>query len=116
MKTGTSYNGKSISGLAYLKQRIKDVIETPRGSLVSAREFGSDFYQLQDRNIDQKFYMAAYIRLAEAINNPVNGLDDFKLENMNVEVLGERNFELTISGQLLNNGQPITLDNIVIQQ
>lgn len=116
MKTGTSHTGQTLSGLAYLKQRIKDVIETPRGSLVGAREFGSDFYQLQDRNIDQGFYMSAYIKLADAINNPANGLDDFKLENMNIEVLSDRQFELSISGQLLNNGEPITLDNIVIQQ
>lgn len=115
MKTGTSHSGKILSGLAYLKQRIKDVIETPRGSLVLSREFGSDFYQLQDRNVDEAFYMAAYVRLADAINNPVNGLDDFKLENMSIEAMGDRAFEISISGQLLNNGQPITIDNIVIQ-
>lgn len=116
MKKGTSHSGKKLSGLAYLKQRIKDVIETPRGSLVGAREFGSDFYQLQDKNINPSFYMKAYIKLADAINNPVNGLDDFKLENMKIEVLDDRRFELSISGQLLNNGLPITLDNIVIQK
>ena len=116
MKTGTSREGKRISGLAYLRQRIKDVIETPKGSLVAEREFGSEFYQLQDKNIDQQFYMQAYVKLAEAINNPENGLDDFRLENMSIEVLDDRQFELSLSGQLLNNGEPIILDNIVIQQ
>lgn len=104
MKRGTSHSGQAISGLAYLRQRIKDIVETPRGSLVLAREFGSDFYQLQDRNIDDKFYMSAYIKLAEAINNPQNGLDDFKLEDMSIVVLNDRSFELSLSGQLLNNG------------
>ena len=90
MKKGASHTGKNSSGLAYLKQRFKDVIETPRGSVVLAREFGSDFYQLQDRNVDDAFYMDAYIRLSDAINNPANGLDDFKLESMNVEPVGDR--------------------------
>ena len=116
MKTGMSYTGQLISGLAYLKQRIKDVIETPRGSLVGAREFGSYFYKLIDRNIDKRFYMSAYIMLADAVNNPVNGLDDFKLESMAIEVINDRHFILTLTGQLLNNGKPITLDNIVIEQ
>lgn len=116
MKTGASHTGPSISGLAYLKQRFKDVIETPRGSLVGARDFGSDFYQLQDKNVDKRFYMLAYIRLADAINNPANGLDDFKLESMQLSVHGEKSIELTITGQLLNNKEPITLDNIVIQR
>ena len=116
MKTGTSHQGARISGLAYLKQRIKDVIETPLGSLVGARDFGSEFYQLLDRKLDNKFYMSAYIKLAAAINNPANGLDDFKLENMNIQIVGERQFEISIYGQLLNNGEPITLDNIVIEQ
>ncbi len=116
MKTGTSRAGKRISGLAYLRQRIKDIIETPKGSLVAQREFGSNFYQLQDKNIDQQFYMQAYVKLAEAINDPANGLQDFRLENMSIEVLDDRQFELSLSGQLLNNGEPIILDNIVIQQ
>ena len=116
MKTGTSREGKSISGLAYLRQRIKDIIETPKGSLVAEREFGSEFYQLQDQTIDQEFYMQAYVKLAEALDNPVNGLQDFRLENISIEVLNDRQFELTLTGQLLNNGEPIILDNIVIQQ
>ncbi len=116
MKTGTSRTGKLVSGLAYLRQRIKDVIETPKGSLVAEREFGSDFYLLQDQTIDKRFYMSAYVKLTEAINNPVNGLQDFKLENMTIDVLNDRQFELTLTGQLLNNGEPIILENIVIQQ
>lgn len=115
MKTGTGHDGKSISGIAYLKQRFTDVLATPKGSLVGARNFGSTFYQLVDRNIDDGFYMQSYIALSEAINNPVNGLDDFRLENMQVNTIGTRQFEIFVSGQLLNNGEPITLDNIVIQ-
>lgn len=116
MKTGTSRTGKSISGLAYLRQRIKDVLETPKGALVGRRDFGSEIHLLQDKNLDQNFYMLAYVKLSEAINNPVNGLEDFKLESIEIDVINDRQYELTLSGQLLNNGEPITLDNIVIQR
>ena len=115
MKIGTGHDGKSISGIANLTQRFTDVLATPKGSLVGAREFGSTFYQLIDRNIDDSFYMQSYIALSDAINNPANGLDDFRLENMQVSLIGERQFEVFVSGQLLSNGEPITLDNIVIQ-
>jgi hypothetical protein len=100
MKSGMSIDGKAITGLPYLKQRIKDVIETPKGSLVGARSFGSDFYLLQDKNITPAFYMSAYIELADAISSEANGLDDFKLQTMSIDEIVNNSVKITISGYL----------------
>ena len=115
MKKGTDRNtGRPLGGVDYLRQRLADVINTPLGSLVGARDFGSRMYQMTDRNIDRRYYMDCYTRLAEAINNPANGLDDFKLSEMTVTPLGNGQIEHTISGDILSNGEPITMPGIIL--
>ena len=113
MKTGTDrLTGAEIGGIPYLRQRLYDVINTPLGSLVGCREFGSRLYELVDRNVDARFHMDAYIRLSEAINNPANGLDDFKLTEMLVEREGPNHFSITVSGTTAD-GETVEMDGII---
>ena len=115
MKSGMDkHTGKLITGLPYLRQRLEDAIGTPLGSLVGAREFGSRLYQLIDRNVDSGFYMDGYVRLAECVNSPVNGLDDFKLNEMRLQRISNSQIEIAISGDFLIDGEPIELDGIVL--
>ena len=100
--------GREMSGLPYLRQRLADVVNTPIGTIVGRRAFGSRFFELVDRNVDDGFYMEAYTRLAEAINNPANGLDDFRLRDMRLYQPGEHHIEIAVTGVLLVDGQ--TLD------
>jgi phage baseplate assembly protein W len=103
MKQGTDRNsGKLISGIPYLWQRLSDVISTPRGSVVGRRDFGSQLFEMVDRNVDSGFYMEAYVRLAEAINSPANGLEDFQLSTMRVERVGDHHVEIYLAGVLLD--------------
>lgn len=112
MKTGTHRDtGAALGGVAYLRQRLSDVINTQLGSLVGRREFGSRMYELLDRNINEAFHMNAYVLLAEAINNPANGLDDFKLKEMQIERLGDAHYSLTIMGYL-DDGNPVTMEGL----
>jgi phage baseplate assembly protein W len=111
MKQGTDRNtGRLISGVPYLWQRLSDVISTPVGSLVGRREFGSRLFEMLDRNVDGSFYMDAYIRLAEAINNPANGLDDFTLATMRVDQPAQHHVEIYISGRLLVDGRALDVE------
>ena len=112
MKTGTNRDtGAALGGIAYLRQRLGDVINTPLGSLVGRREFGSRLYELLDRNINETFHMNVYILLAEAINNPANGLDDFKLTEMQIERLGDAHYSINIMG-VLDDGNPVTMEGL----
>lgn len=115
MKQGTDRNtGRLISGVPYLWQRLSDVIATPLGSLVGRRDFGSRMFEVLDRNVDSGFYMDAFVRLAEAINNPANGLDDFRLSTMRVERPAEHHVEIYLSGYLLDgdSSTPVDLEGI----
>ncbi|GHC34678.1 hypothetical protein GCM10010082_31730 [Kushneria pakistanensis] len=105
--------GALISGVPYLRQRLEDVINTPIGSLVGRRDFGSRMHEIQDRNVNEAFHMDAYIRLAEAISDPANGLDDFRLQNLQLSQPESNQVELAVSGLLLIDGQPrsITTDD-----
>lgn len=113
MKKGTDRDtGAEIGGIPYLRQRLYDVINTPLGSLVGRRDFGSRFYELVDRNVDARFHMEAYIRLSEAINDPMNGLEDFSLSEMVVEREGPGHYAITISGTT-KDGETVEMDGIM---
>lgn len=115
MKQGTdAQSGKTLGGLAYLRQRFNDVINTPLGALVGARDFGSRLHELVDRNIDPGFEMQCYIRLAEAVANPVNGLDDFVLREMRAKPSGEGQVRIDITGDWRESGAPIDLEGLTL--
>lgn len=114
MKQGTdALTGKTIGGLDYLRQRLTDAFNTPLGSLVGAREYGSRLHEVVDRNIDRSFEMLCYVRVAEAISNPHNGLEDFRLSEMVAKPVGNGQIELDLVGVLTHNGEPVTLEGII---
>lgn len=104
--------GKQLTGIEYLRQRLADVINTPLGALVGRRDFGSRLFEIVDHNVDSRFQMDAYVRLADAINNPANGLDDFRLTEMRLARISSCHIEISLSGEYLPTGKPIELDGI----
>uniref|UniRef100_A0AB39C9Z1 Lysozyme n=1 Tax=Aliivibrio phage vB_Alvi_H905 TaxID=3234039 RepID=A0AB39C9Z1_9VIRU len=117
MKKGTdALTGKSIGGLDYLRQRLIDALNTPLGSLVGARGYGSRLHEIVDRNINSSFEMECYVRVAEAVANPINGLDDFHLSEMTARPLGNGQIELDLIGVLTHNGKPVILEGIVFNE
>ena len=114
MKKGTDRaTGALIEGVPYLRQRLEDVINTPIGSLVGRRDFGSRMFELLDRTVNESFHMDAYILLAEAINNPANGLDDFRLQNMQLTQPTNAQVSIAVTGLLLIDGKVmnVTVDD-----
>ena len=57
-----AHTGKAIEGLAHLQQSISDILETPYGTRVMRREYGSLLPYL----IDQPFHAATRLRLYAA--------------------------------------------------
>ncbi|MFD2178525.1 hypothetical protein [Veronia pacifica] len=115
MKQGTdAQSGKTLGGLAYLRQRFNDVINTPLGALVGARDFGSRLHELVDRNIDPGFEMQCYIRLAEAVASPANGLDDFILREMRAKPSGDGNVLIDLRGDWRFGDAPIHLEGLTL--
>jgi len=113
MKSGmNAATGEVITGVPYLRQRLADVINTPLGSIVGRRDFGSMLFELIDRNVDSRFQMDAYVRLANAINNKANGLDDFKLDQMSIVRLAKHHIQISVSGDHLVTDESVQLDGI----
>ena len=114
MKKGTgALTGKTLGGIDYLRQRLTDALNTQLGSLVGARGYGSRLHEVVDRNINSSFEMQCYVRVAEAVANPVNGLEDFSLSEMISRSLGSGQVELDLTGSLTHNGKPVTLEGIL---
>lgn len=115
MKQGTdARTGKPLGGLDYLRQRLTDAFNTPKGSLVGARLYGSRLHEVVDRNLDRNFDMLCYVRVAEAIANPANGLDDFRLLEMQTQRLSVGRVAVDVTGVLIHNGEPVKLEGIII--
>lgn len=113
MKSGMNADtGEVLTGVPYLRQRLRDVINTPLGTVVGRRDFGSRLFEMVDHNVDSRFQMDGYVRLADAINNPANGLDDYRLTEMRLVRISSSHIEISLSGVYLPTGEPIELDGI----
>lgn len=90
--------GKAITGLAYLRQRLADVFNTERGSLVGNRDYGSKLDDLVDRNIDNAFAMRAFARVAQAVLHEPNGLHDLKLKALTLSQSDDNTATISLKG------------------
>lgn len=84
MKKGMNSEGLEISGLSYFQQRVADVFRIQKGSLPTARKYGSTLHELIDLNVDENFQMSTYERILDAFEEPVNDLDDGKLISVSI--------------------------------
>ena len=46
--------GKRLSGAAHLRQSVSDILNTPVGSRVLVRDYGSDLFELLDSPRDDR--------------------------------------------------------------
>lgn len=117
MKSGMDRNtGKLITGLPYLRQRFFDAMNTPLGSIVGRRLYGSRLYEMIDRNVDDSFRMDAYIRVAEAVANPANGLEDYQLSEMTISKTSENHIAILVTGVWLATGEVQTLEGLILNE
>ena len=106
--------GKALEGLDSLRQRLTDCLSFQRGTLVGARDYGADLLGILDRNMNPDFFMDAFVAVSEAVNNPANGLDDFRLSQMGISAASENHVELTVLGEYVPTGKSITLEGLTI--
>lgn len=105
-------NGKSLGGIAHLRQSIRDILTTPIGSRVMRRDYGSRLFQLVDAPMNRDTIMDLYAATAEAIRR---WEPRFGLTKVQIVAAQPGRVELDLTGDYLPDGQPITLDGIVIQ-
>jgi phage baseplate assembly protein W len=64
---GISTTGKPISGIDHLRQSIRDILTTRKGTRVMCRDYGSRLPELVDRPVNPAFEMDVYAATAEAL-------------------------------------------------
>ncbi|MBC6416260.1 MAG: GPW/gp25 family protein [Rhodospirillales bacterium] len=62
------HTGRAIADGAHLAQSIRDILTTPRGSLVMLRDYGSDLPDLIDAPLNGETLVDAYLAIAEALD------------------------------------------------
>ncbi len=103
MKSGMHREtGASISGQEYLKQRLSDLFRFGVGEAPGFRAYGANLRFLLDRKISQTEMMRLYESMTEAVENPKNGLEDFKLQNIQLKGSAS-SLEIILTGHLKEN-------------
>lgn len=95
MKKGMiKQTGKAATGITYLRQRFADALSTRKGDLVAERGYGADIDDLVDDNVDDTFRMRLFGRVAAAIQNPINGLIDLTLKQLQLNEYKDNTVEI----------------------
>jgi len=112
MKSGMNSEGLEISGLDYFKQRVSDAFRIEKGSIPTARAYGSRLGEMIDRNVDEDFQMSVYERILEAFEEPENDLLDGKLKTVSISTEGNKTL---ISVRCVFNGQNVELKGLTYE-
>ncbi len=109
MNNGT---GSAVGGLDHLRQSVRDILSTPRGSRVMRRDYGSDLYLLVDQNLTgltlARIYAATVLALRQW---------EPRLKVLRVQAASgaePNKILLDIEAEYLADGRVITLDGMAI--
>lgn len=104
--------GKRLDGLAHLRQSIRDILTTPKGSRVMRREYGSDLFRLIDAPMNRQTMIEIYGVVAVDL---ARWEPRFKLERCQIVTAEPGRVVLDLTGIYLPEGKEITLDGIEIK-
>ena len=102
--------GRELTGLEHLKQSIADILNTPIGSRVMRRDYGSRLFELIDAPINRSTVVDIVAETAEAL---MKWEDRLVVSAVDVTggVVGQ--IVLRITGKYKLDGKTIQLDGIV---
>lgn len=103
--------GKAIAGLDHLRQSIRMIVLTPKGTRVMLRTFGSRLLQLTDRPMDSAGQLDLIAATAEAVMTWESRLAPTEVT---MTVGGDGASTVSLTGDYLPDGQPVTVDGIAI--
>ena len=103
--------GRDLTGLDHLKQSISDILNTPIGSRVMRREYGSRLFELIDAPINRSTVIEIISATAEALMKWEDRLIVSDVEVTDAEI-GE--ITLKITGKYVLDGKTVQLDGIVV--
>lgn len=109
---GMSVTGQVLTGIDHLWQSVSDILTTPIGSRVMRRDYGSEVPSLLDAPLTPGLLVDVFAAVAEALDKWEPRL---RLSRVQVdEATDGGHLVLSLSGVYLVDGQPVTLEGIVI--
>ena len=104
--------GKTLSGLAHLRQSVRDILTTPIGTRVMRRDYGSRLYRLVDAPMNDATRLDMMAATYEALETWEPRLT---VDLVSVEMPEPGGVTVSIEGQYLPTGQHVTLDGLEVR-
>lgn len=111
MKGMNAENGRVIESIDHLKQSIRDILNTPIGSRVMRRDYGSELFKLIDSPLNASGTARIIAATAQAIKKWETRFDVKQVKVVSGE---PGRVELDLTGVYKPNGQTITLEGIEV--
>lgn len=109
---GTDANtGKPISGIARLRQSIRDILTTRRGSRIMRREYGSDLFKWIDAPLNRRTLLAIYAATVAAL---ARWEPEFRVSKVQATSASPGSITLDVTGEYLPGGNVMTLEGIEV--
>lgn len=105
--------GRELTGLEHLKQSIADILNTPIGSRVMRRDYGSRLFELIDAPINRSTVVDIVAETAEAL---MKWEDRLTVTAVDVTSAVVGKISLKITGKYKLDGKTVQLDGIVVGQ
>ena len=112
MRGTSAITGKTLDGLAHLRQSIRDILTTPVGSRVMRREYGSRLFDLVDNPLNDQTLVEIFAATAEAI---LRWEPRLRVTRVQAQALEQGKISIDLEAIYLPEGQPVFLDGIVVQ-
>lgn len=104
--------GKPLSGLAHLRQSVRDILTTPIGTRVMRRDYGSRLYRLVDAPMNDATRLDMMAATYEAIETWEPRLE---LDTIAVEMPEPGGVVISVFGLYVPTGEPVALDGIEVR-
>lgn len=111
MRGMDSTTGKTLDGIAHLKQSIRDVLTTPLGSRVMRRDYGSRLFSLIDNPLNIATKVEIYAATAEAL---MRWEPRLMVQQVQASTVEAGKIAVDLIAVYLPTGEPIQLDGILI--
>jgi len=106
-----AFTGVYLSGIDHLRQSVADILQTPKGTRVMRREYGSNLPYLVDMPMNRQTFAQIYYEVADALNKWEPRL---RLKKVQVtQVTADGNITLTLEGTYL--GTPVSLSTEILR-
>jgi phage baseplate assembly protein W len=111
MRGTDAMTGKPLSGVAHLRQSIRDILTTPLGSRVMRREYGSRLFDLVDAPLNDATIIDIFAATAEAL---LRWEPRLQVQRVRAQSLTMSSISIDLEAIYLPTGEPVFLDGIQI--